>query len=80
MIEKKHMKNQVHQRAYRNKPLSGEEKASCKEKSRVPSRVEHNFGFMKTSMKPDKLRAIGKVRIEGIIGLLNMSYNMCRYV
>ena len=31
-------------------------------------------------MKVDKLRTIGKERIEGIIGLLNLSYNICRYV
>ena len=67
MIEKKQMKSQVHQRAYRNKPLSGEEKTSSKEKSRVPSQVEHIFGFMKTSMKTDKLRAIGKVRMKGLL-------------
>ena len=63
-----------------NKPLSDEENASNKEKSKVRVRVEHVFGFMKTTMKVDKLRAIGKERIEGLIGLLNLSYNICRYV
>ena len=57
-----------------------EENTSNKEKSKVRVRVEHVFGFMKTTMKVDKLRAIGKERIEGLIGLLNLSYNICRYV
>ncbi len=57
-----------------------EENASNKEKSKVRVRVEHVFGFMKTTMKVDKLRTIGKERIEGVIGLLNLSYNICRYV
>ncbi len=42
--------------------------------------MEHVFGFMKATMKVDKLRTIGKERIEGIIGLLNLRYNMYRYV
>ena len=74
------LKSKVHHRAYRNKPLSDEENASNKEKSKVRVRVEHVFGFMKTTIKVDKLRTIGKERIEGIIGLLNLSYNICRYV
>ncbi len=80
MIKDKKLKSKVHHRAYRNKPLSDEENASNKEKSKVRVRVEHVFGFMKTTMKVDKLLTIGKERIEGIIGLLNLSYNMCRYV
>ena len=31
-------------------------------------------------MKVTRLRAIGKQRIEGIVGLINLTYNMCRYV
>ncbi|OQX29181.1 MAG: hypothetical protein B0D92_05100, partial [Spirochaeta sp. LUC14_002_19_P3] len=44
MIKDKKMKSKVHHRAYRNKPLSDEENASNKEKSKVRVRVKHVFG------------------------------------
>ena len=36
--------------------------------------------FMANTMKIRRLRAIGKERIEGVIGLINLTYNICRYV
>mgnify|MGYP006359999515 CR=1 FL=1 len=44
------MKNQVHEKGYRNKPLTEEQKASNHEKSKTRARVEHVFGFMEQSM------------------------------
>jgi hypothetical protein len=40
------MKNKVHEKGYRNKPLTDEQKASNREKSKTRARVEHVFGFM----------------------------------
>jgi hypothetical protein len=37
------MKNQVHEKGYRNKPLTEEQKASNHEKSKNRARVEHVF-------------------------------------
>jgi IS5 family transposase len=47
-----------------------------KEMSRVLSRVEHIFGFMEGSMNGMNLYAIGKKRVEGIVVLMNLTYNM----
>lgn len=49
-IEKYKMKNKVHEKGYRNTPLTEEQKNSNKEKSKTRARVEHVFGFMEQSM------------------------------
>lgn len=71
--------NQIHEKGYRNKPLSDEQKASNKEKSRIRVRIEHVFGYMTGSMRGITVRSIGIVRAKFNIGLTNLIYNMCRY-
>lgn len=51
----------IHEKGYRNKPLSEEQKASNKEKSKVRARVEHVFGHMTNSMGGMTTRVIGIV-------------------
>lgn len=77
-ILEKGMVNQVCEKGYKNKPLTEEQKAGNREKSRVRSRVEHIFGFMEGSMNGMYLYNIGKKRIEAAIGLMNLTYNMLR--
>ena len=79
VIAKYKLNNQVHQKGYRNKPLSEQEKQSNKEKSKIRARVEHVFGFMEQSMKGLIVRSVGKIRANGIIGLINITYNLFRY-
>lgn len=79
-IKGKKMANLVCKKAYRNTPLSKLEKIFNREKSRVRSRVEHIFGFMEGSMNGMFLQSIGKIRIKGIIGLMNLTYNMFRKI
>jgi IS5 family transposase len=55
-------------------------KKGYKEKSKVRSRVEHIFGFMETSMNGMNLYAIGIKRVQGIVGLMNLTYNMFRKI
>ena len=50
VINKYKVKNKVHEKGYRNKPLTNEQKARNKEKSKTHARVEHVFGFMDQSM------------------------------
>ena len=78
-IEKYKMKNKVHEKGYRNAPLTDEQKATNKEKSKTRARVEHVFGFMEQSMNGLFIRSIGIVRAAGIIGLINLTYNLFRY-
>lgn len=78
-IEKYKMKNKVHEKGYRNTPLTEEQKNSNKEKSKTRARVEHVFGFMEQSMNGLFIRSVGIVRSAGIIGLINLTYNIFRY-
>ena len=79
-IEKKGMTNKVCEKGYKNKPLTQVQIANNTEKSRVRSRVEHIFGFMEGSMNGMYLYNIGKERISGIVGLMNLTYNMFRKI
>ena len=79
IIEKYEMKNKVHEKGYRNRPLTDEQKTSNTKKSKIRARVEHVFGFMEQSMKGLVLKSVGIVRATGIIGLINLTYNLFRY-
>ncbi|PJB19532.1 MAG: IS5/IS1182 family transposase [Flavobacteriaceae bacterium CG_4_9_14_3_um_filter_33_16] len=78
-IAKYEMKNNVHEKGYRNKPLTQEQKANNTKKSKIRARVEHVFGFMEQSMNGLALKSIGIIRATGIIGLINLTYNLFRY-
>jgi len=78
-IEKYKMKNKVHEKGYRNTPLTDEQKATNKEKSKTRARVEHVFGFMEQNMNGLFIRSVGIARANGIIGLINLTYNLFRY-
>ena len=75
VISKYEMNNKVHEKGYRNKPLTDEQKKQNREKSRTRARVEHVFGFMEQSMHGLYLKSVGITRATGIIGLINLTYN-----
>jgi IS5 family transposase len=75
MLAQKQVTSQIHERAYRNRPLTEEQKASNRKKSKIRARIEHVFGFMSQSMKGFYLRYIGRRRNVGAIGLINLIYN-----
>ena len=79
LIDKYKMNNKVNEKGYRNKPLTDEQKTSNTEKSKTRARVEHVFGFMEQSMNGLMVRSVGIVRAKGIIGLINLTYNLFRY-
>jgi len=78
IIAAKEMNNKVCEKGARNRPLTEEQKANNREKSRVRSRVEHIFGFMEMSMNGMYINCIGIKRASAIIGLMNLTYNMYR--
>ncbi|MDR1338605.1 MAG: IS5 family transposase, partial [Prevotellaceae bacterium] len=80
IIESRGMENQVCEKGYKNKPLTEEQKAGNREKSRVRSRVEHIFGFMENSMNGMYIQCIGMKRATTVIGLMNLTYNMFRKI
>jgi IS5 family transposase len=80
IIADKEMNNKVCEKGVRNHPLTDEQKANNREKSRVRSRVEHIFGFMEMSMNGMYINSIGIKRASAIIGLMNLTYNMFRKI
>ena len=79
VISKYEMNNCLHEKGYRNKPLTEEQKQSNREKSKTRARVEHVFGFMEQSMNGLAVKSVGITRASGIIGLINLTYNLYRY-
>ena len=53
--------------------------ANNRQKSKIRARVEHVFGFMEQSMNGLALKSVGIIRTTGIIGLINLTYNLFRY-
>ena len=74
-----HVENRVCEKGYRNNPLTDEQKANNRKKSKTRCRIEHVFGFMTGSMHGITLRSIGIKRAEFNIGMTNLVYNICRY-
>jgi IS5 family transposase len=80
IISQKEMSDKTCTKGYKNSPLTEQDNAINREKSRVRSRIEHVFGFMEGSMNGMNLYAIGIKRVEGIVGLMNLTYNMFRKI
>jgi len=80
VYKNKNVINMVHEKGYKGKPLTDEQKADNREKSRVRVRVEHVFGFVENSMNGSIVRTIGIVRAKAKIGMMNLTYNICRCV
>ncbi|MCX6162039.1 MAG: transposase, partial [Ignavibacteriae bacterium] len=70
----------MNEQQYRSKPLTEEQKANNKEKSKVRARVEHVFGFVENSMHGSFVRTIGMARAKAKIGMMNITYNIFRCV
>ena len=75
----KHVRNEVCEKGYRNKPLTEEQKKNNRRKSKIRCRIEHVFAYMTMSMHGLTVRSIGIERAAFNIGLTNLVYNLCRY-
>jgi IS5 family transposase len=73
-------KSRVHLKGVRGKLLTEKELAVNKARSKVRALVEHVFGHQVNSLGGKFSRAIGKVRNRLRIGLMNLVYNMNRYM
>lgn len=69
----------IHERAYRNHPLSEQQKQSNRDKSKTRAKVEHVFGRWTMQMGGKLIRSIGLVRAKAVLGLKNLTYNFIRY-
>lgn len=78
-ISKAKMINKVHEKGYRNSPLTAAQIKRNNKKSKTRVRVEHVFGFLHQATGGVIIRTIGKIRATVKIGLLNLTYNLWRY-
>ena len=70
--------NRIHEKGYRNRPLTKKQKSHNTSKSKIRARVEHVFGAMH-HYGGLFIRSIGIARAELQIGLINFVYNLRRY-
>ena len=75
----KNVEPQINEKGTRGHPLTAEQKAANREKSRTRSRVEHVFGQMSGSMKALYQRYIGMQRNAACLKLTNLVYNLLRF-
>ncbi len=80
MLRRKNIESQIHEKGYRNHPLTKRQKQRNRKKSKIRARIEHVFGFMTNSMNDIYLRYRSLQRIAAAIGLMNLTYNIFRLV
>jgi IS5 family transposase len=79
-LAKRGVRSKIHEKANRNQPLTKSQMRSNRAKSRIRARVEHVFAHITTSMRGFRIRSIGIQRACGIVGLINLTYNIVRSV
>jgi IS5 family transposase len=79
MLEAKGIENRIHERGYRDHPLSEAQKVFNKLKSRIRARVEHVYGRL-AQFGADRFRRVGLARAIFEAGLGNLVYNLDRSV
>ena len=73
-------RNQIHKKGKRNKPLSEKQQEMNRKKSKVRARVEHVFGSIHNEQGGLTIKVIGLARTKTKVGLINLTYNMRRFV
>lgn len=78
MLMRKNIRNRIHEKGYRDHPLTERQEEKNRLKSKVRARIEHVFGFVVNTMGGFFIRCIGNIRADAMIGLKNLMYNLCR--
>jgi len=78
MLKTKEIIPQIIERAFKNNPLTDRQKNDNRIKSKTRSRGEHIFGFITQNMNNFYFHNIGYDRIKGVVGLVNLTYNIFR--
>jgi len=79
-LKVRHLRSKIHRKGYRHKPLTAQQKAHNRGRSRIRARVEHVFGHQVTAMGGKLVRTIGLVRARLKIGMKNLTYNFHRFL
>ena len=77
-VKRKGIRNRVLERAYRNKPLTKEQKRKNRANSGTRSIVERVFGVLKLHYGMGKARYLGMSRNKARLGLMCLAYNLKR--
>ena len=80
MLREKNISSRIHEKGKRNQPLTAEQMARNRRKSKVRARIEHIFGFMTNTMKAMYIRCRSIIQAKATIGLNNLTYNLFRLV
>nr|WP_215884459.1 transposase [Acidithiobacillus thiooxidans] len=78
LLQEKGYRNRIHERAYRNRPLSKTQEKANTRRSHHRARVEHVFGAI-AQQGGKILRTVGIARAKVKIGMMNLVYNMRRF-
>jgi IS5 family transposase len=79
-LESKSVKQLFNEKGSRNTKLTTEQFENNRKKSKIRARVEHVFGFIEKSMNGSYIYTIGLKRAKAVIGLINLTYNINRYI
>jgi len=79
-LDSRGLRSHIHHKGKRGKPLSARQVKANKTRSKVRVRVEHVFGFQQRSMGGKFIRTIGIKRARVKIGMMNLVYNMQRFI
>lgn len=78
-LQANEIESQICEKGARGKPLTEEQKAANRQKSKTRVRVEHVFGAQ-AQMGGHVVRTIGMARARVKIAIMNLAYNMRRFV
>ena len=79
-LKQKRLENQIHYKGYRQAPLSEAKQRVNKKRSKRRALVEHVFALQQNALGGKFIRTIGILRAKAKIGLMNLAYNMKRYL
>jgi IS5 family transposase len=79
-LKARHLRSKIHRKGYRHRPLTAQQKAHNRGRSRIRARVVHVFGHQVTALSGKLVRTIGLVRARLKIGMKNLTYNFHRFL
>ncbi len=79
-LKRRCYKSEIVERGRRGHPLTPDQKENNRSKSRIRSRVEHVFGDIKNRRGGLRIMTIGLDSARTKIGLINLAYNMRRFL
>jgi IS5 family transposase len=80
VLELLKFESRIHERAYRNHPLTEQQQADNRERSKIRAKVEHVFGNWIMTMGGKLVRSIGLDAVEAMLGLKHLTYNFKRFL